>query len=58
VIRRRGEFARARAMHQEALRLYQKLDDRRGVGRSMDLLGRAAAFQGDYEAALPWLQQA
>ncbi len=28
-----------------------------GVGRSTDLLGRAAAFQGDYAAALPWLEE-
>src|SRR5215210_1707025 len=57
VIRRRGEFARARAMHQEALELYRKLDDSWGIGRSMDQLGRTAAFGGDYEAALPQLEQ-
>ena len=57
VIRRRGEFTRARAMHQEALELYRKLDDGWGVSRSMDLLGRAAAFQGDFEAALPLLEE-
>ncbi len=44
-------------MHEEALDLYRKLDDRWGVGRSMDLLGRAAAFQGDYAAALPQLKE-
>jgi DNA-binding CsgD family transcriptional regulator len=44
-------------MHQEALQLYRKLDDGWGVSRSMDLLGRAAAFQGDFEAALPLLEE-
>jgi tetratricopeptide (TPR) repeat protein len=44
-------------MHEEALQLYRKLGDKWGIGRSIDLLGRTAAFQGDYAAALPQLEE-
>jgi non-specific serine/threonine protein kinase len=46
-----GEFAAAQALHEQALRLYQQVNDRPGVAESEGALGRVAFRQGDYAAA-------
>jgi tetratricopeptide (TPR) repeat protein len=48
----------ARNMHEEALTLSREIDDRWSIAHSIDLSGRAAAFQGDYAAAGPRLEEA
>jgi DNA-binding CsgD family transcriptional regulator/tetratricopeptide (TPR) repeat protein len=44
--------------HQEALALFEQLDDRHGVAATLDLLGMAAHFIGDTPAAAHYCEQA
>ncbi|MFQ5808876.1 MAG: tetratricopeptide repeat protein, partial [Armatimonadota bacterium] len=48
---RQGDYAAARAFHEESMEIRRELGDRRGVGTSLNNLGLVAADQGDYEAA-------
>ena len=46
-----GDYATARALHQESLALYRELDDQSGIANALENLGLVASQQGDYPAA-------
>jgi predicted ATPase/DNA-binding CsgD family transcriptional regulator len=46
-----GDYAAARALHDQALAIRRRLGDRPGVARSLSYLGDVAHQQGDYQAA-------
>jgi predicted ATPase/DNA-binding SARP family transcriptional activator len=46
-----GDFARASALHAEALRLWRELGSLAGEARALSGLGTAAAYHGDYATA-------
>lgn len=48
---RQGDYAAARALCEESLRIRRELQDRRGIAGSLNNLGNAAQEQGDYAAA-------
>jgi len=55
--RRQGEYARAAALHEEALALWRALGDTRGVSVALGNLGRVALRQGDEARALALLEE-
>jgi predicted ATPase len=50
--------AQARAYHEECLALRRELGDLRGVAGSLNNLGNAAVYSGDYPAARSYFEQA
>jgi non-specific serine/threonine protein kinase len=52
-----GDFTRATAFHQDSLKLYQMLDDTRGIAEALNNLGVQAYYQGDLRQAMPHLQE-
>jgi predicted ATPase len=46
-----GDYAAARALHEESLAVSSKLGDRRGIATSLNNLAHVARLQGDYPAA-------
>lgn len=50
--RRQGDFARARAMHEQSLALFQELGFTVSAARALDALGEIAQAQGDFGRAL------
>jgi tetratricopeptide (TPR) repeat protein len=48
---RQGDYARARALHEEGLALFRGLGDRQGIADSLNNLGFVAWAQGDYARA-------
>ncbi|OGG56550.1 MAG: hypothetical protein A3F84_22560, partial [Candidatus Handelsmanbacteria bacterium RIFCSPLOWO2_12_FULL_64_10] len=48
---RQGDYAAARALHEESLAIRRTLDDKQGIAWSLNNLGLVAADQGDYAAA-------
>lgn len=46
-----GDYEAARPLFEESLRIFRELDDRWGIGLSVDGLGTVARVQGDYSAA-------
>jgi predicted ATPase len=52
-----GDVARATTLHEESLRLYQEMDDQRGISQALFGLGRAAQFAGDLVAARDLYEQ-
>lgn len=56
--RARGDYGGARALHERALERYQAQNDRRGVARSLSLLGLTARDTGDLRRAGRLMRQA
>jgi predicted ATPase/DNA-binding SARP family transcriptional activator len=59
-----GDYATARAIHEETLKIYRELNDRRGIASQFVNLGVVASYQGKhqlacllYEQALPIFQE-
>ena len=52
-----GDFARSRALHEQALALRRALDDVMGIAASLNSLGLIAMFQGDYTQAEAWFAE-
>jgi tetratricopeptide (TPR) repeat protein len=48
---RRGDYASARARHEEALAIFHALGDRQGIASSLSNLALVTYHQGDYAAA-------
>src|SRR5436190_83325 len=46
-----GDYAAARALHEESLALKREIGDKWGISYSLNNLGIVAAGQGDYTAA-------
>jgi predicted ATPase/DNA-binding XRE family transcriptional regulator len=55
--RLQGDFAAARAFHEQSLALRQQLGDRTGVAASLHNLGNVASFQRDYDRAKSLLNE-
>jgi predicted ATPase/DNA-binding SARP family transcriptional activator len=53
-----GDFARATALHEEALALWRRLGSLAGEARALSGLGTAAAHRGDYAAARDFHERA
>jgi len=48
---RQGDYARARALHEESLTLYRHLEDQMGIATALSHLGSVAYKQGDFARA-------
>ena len=48
---RQGDYAAARALHEESLSIRRELGERWGIASSLNNLGNVAYAQGDYAAA-------
>jgi len=55
--RDQGDFALARLLYEECLRLQRELGDKRGIARTLNNLGVVAGEQGEYEQARQWLEE-
>jgi non-specific serine/threonine protein kinase len=53
----RGDYASARAMHEESLRLHRQAENKPGIAFSLNHLGLAALYQGDYGSAKALLEE-
>jgi tetratricopeptide (TPR) repeat protein len=53
-----GDYAWARAMHEESLAIRRELGDRQGVAASLNNLGNVAKDQGEYAAARALYEEA
>lgn len=58
LLRMQGDFAAARACHEQALAIQQPLGDAFGIGRSLDNLAIVLGSQGDYAQAAELLERA
>jgi non-specific serine/threonine protein kinase len=47
-----GDYARAKYIHTESLRLFRELGDRLGIARQVEKLGEVAYLQGEYAEAV------
>src|SRR5579884_857252 len=52
-----GDYAEARALHEQSLAISQELGDKRGIASSLNNLGLVAQWQGDYAAARTLYEQ-
>jgi predicted ATPase/class 3 adenylate cyclase len=52
-----GDYARATALHEEALALYREIGDQPGIAFALNNLGVQALDQGDHERAVPYFEQ-
>jgi predicted ATPase/class 3 adenylate cyclase len=52
-----GDYAAARALHEESLVIKRELGDKRGMAASLNYLGHVARLQGDYAAARALYQE-
>jgi predicted ATPase/class 3 adenylate cyclase len=52
-----GDYAAARALHEESLLIKRELGDKRGMAASLNYLGHVARLQGDYAAARALYQE-
>jgi predicted ATPase/DNA-binding SARP family transcriptional activator/DNA-binding CsgD family transcriptional regulator/Tfp pilus assembly protein PilF len=52
-----GDYERARAAHEESLKIYRGLGDNKGIASSLANLGRVALSQGDQERASEQLEE-
>ncbi|OGG46571.1 MAG: hypothetical protein A3F84_18045 [Candidatus Handelsmanbacteria bacterium RIFCSPLOWO2_12_FULL_64_10] len=48
---RQGDYAAARAFHEESLGIRRELGDKQGIAASLNNLGNVSYYQGDYAAA-------
>ena len=53
----RGDYASARPMHEESLRLQRQAEDKPGIAFSLNHLGLVALYQGDYGSAEALLEE-
>ncbi|MEO0373366.1 MAG: tetratricopeptide repeat protein [Cyanobacteria bacterium P01_A01_bin.17] len=53
-----GSYPEALALYQQALIIREEIDDRRGIGSSLNNIGFIHSVQGDYRQALEYYQQA
>ena len=53
----RGDYASARPMHEESLRLHRQAEDKPGIAFSLNHLGFVALYQGDYGSAKALLEE-
>lgn len=56
--RNQGDYAAAKALHEESLSVRRAIDDRTGMMASLNNLGNVATAQGDYAAASALLEEA
>ncbi|HEX5912998.1 MAG TPA: tetratricopeptide repeat protein, partial [Rubrobacter sp.] len=54
----RGDYASARPMHEESLRLQRQAEDKPGIAFSLNHLGLVALYQGEYGSAKELLEEA
>jgi ATP/maltotriose-dependent transcriptional regulator MalT len=47
----RGDYAVARALHEESLKLFQEIDDKSGIEMALNSLGCVTLVEGDFTAA-------
>jgi len=47
-----GEYGQATAMTKESLTLFRELENNKGIGRALDVLGEIAYYHGDYSQAV------
>jgi DNA-binding CsgD family transcriptional regulator/tetratricopeptide (TPR) repeat protein len=57
VVGTRGDYAQAKRLYEEGLRLYREAGDRRGIAMCISDLGKASMYLGDYEQAKELLQE-
>jgi predicted ATPase/class 3 adenylate cyclase len=50
--RQQGDYAQAKAMHEQSLALFRKMEDKLGIARELDALGEIAQCQGNYAQAI------
>ena len=50
--------AEALALHREALAIFERLDDRRGIAETLDLLGMASYLSADLDGCIAWYERA
>jgi predicted ATPase/DNA-binding SARP family transcriptional activator/DNA-binding CsgD family transcriptional regulator len=53
----RGDYASARAIHEEGLRLHRQAENKPGIAFSLNHLGLVALYQGDYRSAKGLLEE-
>ncbi len=53
-----NDYAAARELHEESLRVFRGLGDTAGVESALDALGQVAALQGDHQAARELIEEA
>jgi predicted ATPase/DNA-binding SARP family transcriptional activator/DNA-binding CsgD family transcriptional regulator len=57
ILRRQSDFERARANLEEALGLYEELEDRGRVAKALEELAWVESYRGDHERATPIFEQ-
>ncbi len=50
--RQQGDYAQAKAMHEQSLALFRETGDKLGIARELDVLGEIAQCQGNYPQAI------
>jgi ATP/maltotriose-dependent transcriptional regulator MalT len=53
----KGNYTQTLALAEESLTLYQRMDDKRGIAKSLELIGIIAHWQGDPDRGASLLQQ-
>lgn len=53
-----GDYTTARALHEETLKIYQALNDRRGIASQLINLGVVASYQGQHQQACSYYEHA
>lgn len=52
LIRQQGDYELAKSMHEQSLAFFDKLNDKLGIARELDVLGEIAQYQGEYSQAI------